>query len=276
MQNTLFIRQFLKKILLEKKNLDKIYEIKFFNNTPLVLAMMHAKDLIPLFLQNGACPNKHQQKYNLTILSNAIIHSPEYVSLFLKYGADPCKVDGDGSNSLHNAAIYYPKLIPTFIKHGIDVNSLNGRGFSALHLLSMHGSKNNINELKLLLDNGAKINQQTSVGSTSLHLSNDLHVTKFLLENGADPNIKNNQNLRPVDTITKDTDDGHKIAFLLYAYGSKNRVNKLSEFGRLKTEYKAFKTYSALKKILHLGPDRIVMDFLYGLPTNSSYYNYWN
>lgn len=60
--------------------------------------------------------------------------------------------------------------------------------------MPMHLAINNVNMLKLLLDNGGKPNQSSSDGNTPLHyavLERRRYVAELLLERGANPDIRN-------------------------------------------------------------------------------------
>ena len=49
-----------------------------------------------------------------------------------------------------------------------DINATDGDGFTVLHMASKH---NNVELIKILLDNGAKINMKANSGETSLHIA---------------------------------------------------------------------------------------------------------
>ncbi|HVY75323.1 MAG TPA: ankyrin repeat domain-containing protein [Puia sp.] len=73
------------------------------------------------------------------------------------------------------------------LDHGADANdSLDG--YSALMAATLNGSPD---QMKLLIQYGARVNEQTSDSITALWLAvPDYEKTKLLLDNGADPNHK--------------------------------------------------------------------------------------
>ncbi|AFB20901.1 ankyrin repeat domain-containing protein [Rickettsia canadensis] len=69
------------------------------------------------------------------------------------------------------------------------------RGNDALYLVILDSSENDTELITCLIKNGININHQNSLGNTALLTSGYLSVVRILLENGADINIKNNENI---------------------------------------------------------------------------------
>ena len=79
------------------------------------------------------------------------------------------------------------------IKNGADVNIQDEDGNTPLHYA------NTTEQMKLLLDAGANINQQNNqCGGTPLHWANTFEQLKFLIDSGADPNIQDNRGFTPI------------------------------------------------------------------------------
>ena len=82
------------------------------------------------------------------------------------------------------------RIFATFlIQAGAEVNARNEDHWTPLHFAAKH---NNIDIVKLLLDNGAKINVKTSYGHTPLQLTTDTKIAKILIQSGANIESKDN------------------------------------------------------------------------------------
>lgn len=77
----------------------------------------------------------------------------------------------------------------------IDANQKSNFGDYPIHIASVRG---NIDEIKILLDNGADINTIGEHGYTALHNAVEqghIQMVEFLLHQGANTHIKNNIHL---------------------------------------------------------------------------------
>ena len=77
------------------------------------------------------------------------------------------------------------------IKNGADVNAKdNNRQETILHEMAHQGK---LEIAKILLDNGANINEEDIQGFTALHVAaefNQVEIAELLIEKGADVNAK--------------------------------------------------------------------------------------
>ena len=89
------------------------------------------------------------------------------------------------------------EIIPQLIEHGFNVNAANTSGFTALH-----NATKNIAIAETLIQHGALVNAQAVNGSTPLHEAavhaKELEMVQFLLDNGANPAIQNNDGKTPL------------------------------------------------------------------------------
>jgi len=85
------------------------------------------------------------------------------------------------------------KIIIEKIKY---VNKPSKNGSTALHSAV---NSSCINNIKLLLDNGADPNKKDAIGNTPLHYAHKAEVIDLLLSKGASANIKNNENITPLE-----------------------------------------------------------------------------
>ena len=192
-----------------------------FNSTPGVVEML---------IDNGAPLDVGDLEHNATPLHSAagIGRNPEIVAVLLRRGAYVDPKDKCGNTPLlwaANAENFFPEVAESLISHGADVNVVNCKGETPMHgaairpdsrlieLLISHGAKagareengmtplhaaaksqNDPDALKMLIDHGAKLGTRDKKGNTALHWAasnRNPAVLEFLLDAGADPDIKN-------------------------------------------------------------------------------------
>ena len=98
---------------------------------------------------------------------------------------------------LLNEYMKYPAFAMTALT---DVNQIGDFGDAPLHLASRRGV---IEEMQVLLDNGADIELRGEFQSTPLHgavLMGKLEAVNLLLKHGANPNVTNVNKRTPLDT----------------------------------------------------------------------------
>ena len=137
------------------------------------------------------------------------------------------------------------KIVELLINSGADVNVSNRRGLTPLdiaerdgqteiiELLRVHGAKKgfsnllrainsgDIEQVKLLISQGADVNTKNNAGQTLLHIacrSGNKEVVEFLIDQGANINSKSNRDLTPLDLAQR---AGHtEIVELLEKHGA--------------------------------------------------------
>lgn len=140
----------------------------------------------------------------------------EIIQLLIDYGAKINVQDSDGDTPLHDACIARQSdAIKLLLHAGADPNIQNERWFTPFHIACNTPCLESVVHLKDFIKD---IDQRVDTGDTplmiSLHTDNDL-IPCFLLENGADPHLKNN--------------DGKLALDIAMEYSSSYVFNKLLE-----------------------------------------------
>ena len=147
------------------------------------------KELVEFLLEKGAAED---------IFAAAIVGHTDKVAAFLKQ--DPKLInarDSGGKTALHWAALYgQEKVMELLLVEKADVNSLDEDGFTPLHWAATF---NQSDAVKVLLANKADMNLKVQkYGWTALRLAvihGHMASAEALLNGGADPNVKDEQNI---------------------------------------------------------------------------------
>jgi ankyrin repeat protein len=166
-------------------------------------------ELVPFFMKQQKLDVNSKLEGNLSLLQLAIGTGAEvsFIEELILKGVDINSADRNGSTAFFIAAIapvinperydYYLEIVKLLIQHQAEVNAqLKDLGTTALHLICGSKEAKQFGELILtLLKAGSNPNiQDNEFELTPLHcalrktVSKD--VVKFLLQFGADPNIK--------------------------------------------------------------------------------------
>ena len=180
-----------------------------FGATPLSLACINGgAGIIGSLLKAGEDPNAVVSDVGDTALMLAArTGKPDALKVLLEHGADPNKTNNEGQTALMWAAAEKnAAAIKTLIDHGADVNAQTYKLpppspfqliFSApfpsggMTALLYAARQNDLESAKLLLDSGAKVNENAADGSSPLLvaiINTHYALAKYLLEHGADPN----------------------------------------------------------------------------------------
>ncbi len=117
--------------------------------------------------------------------------------MLLEYGADPYAIDDSGETVFMTVVAdgHMETARMLIVEYEVDVNAQDKNGLTALHHLSSCGYENIANIVKMLIENGAKVNMPTLKGRTALieaSMYGRLGALKALIENGAHANIRDN------------------------------------------------------------------------------------
>lgn len=103
--------------------------------------------------------------------------------LIATHWCDIDATDNEGNTPLFYAAAQDIAILQTLINAGADKNGLNGKNRTALHNAVL---KNNITNVRLLLDNGVNVNIEDIYGHTPIHYAQKgSQIYNMLLESGA-------------------------------------------------------------------------------------------
>lgn len=165
-----------------------------------------------------------------------------FCQLLLDYGADINGVSyGDTPIFValfHNNDI---AIVEFLINNGANVKFISDNGWTPLHIVCGDGNtENSVAIAKLLLDHGASIHLNEKIGGET-PLTFAVHVgyvdmIRFLLENGADPNLKNDDDETPLVIVTNSHERENKLEILnlLLKHGADPDSSMLDYFIRLR------------------------------------------
>ena len=114
----------------------------------------------------------------------------EVTKWFIDQGVDP-KIRGTGRNE--PTALFYvrnPETIKLLIDKGVPVNALNRRGETVL-FEAVRGSQKSLDVVKTLLENGADPNIRNKYGNVAIMNAPNAAAVELLIAHGADLTVKN-------------------------------------------------------------------------------------
>ena len=173
------------------------------SNPLLIVCKSGRSDIAKILLEDGADANVCRN--GNTPLSIACLYNrTDIVRLLLNYGADVNETiyKGEDISILEYACSYSNKeIVELLLKH--DTNNSNDKLSSLLVVACREG---NLDVVKVLLDQGAKVNQTDNRGRLPLLMAckeNNLNVVRLLLEQGANVNITDSRGNSPISIALK-------------------------------------------------------------------------
>lgn len=154
-------------------------------------------DLIRELIEEGADPNFITPLSRLRatpLIIAAFNGNPLSVRVLIELGADPTiSMPDTETNPLRWAVVKsFPEVVIALVEGGLDVDEKFGTNQTQLHEAASDG---NLEMVEVLAELGANVDEKSSVdGDTPLILAalrGHKDVLEFLIENGADPGIKN-------------------------------------------------------------------------------------
>lgn len=159
--------------------------------------------LIQHFLDHGCDINEPCENPPLVVAARN--EDVEITAFLLDHGADPNLKGSHSWTPLMSAVNGRScKIVKMLIENGADVFAVSEDGSNLLTAWAL--GPQNIEILKLLLSKNIDINSVDCYGNTALHrvaLNGTIETARFMIEHGADINIRNNKSERPFDNIDR-------------------------------------------------------------------------
>jgi len=183
----------------------------------------HTHKMVTLLLSKGANPNAVSTTYSTALVIAVSKWGPDIVKLMLDKGAKANLKCSSGTYPVHHAKS--KETLKLLLDSGADIKSKNREKWNILHYLATTSSsgtsdeyKNNVMEtIKYAIEKGADINAQANYIPGGIHfvgvkehfhlatpllvavINNNPEMVKLLLEEGANPNIKDSAKKIPAD-----------------------------------------------------------------------------
>ncbi len=135
---------------------------------------------------------QEQKEVNEQLIEAVTGGDADRVKKLIKKGANANAKDNFGTVLVKACDAQYDEIVGILVENGADVNSRDDL-FGATPLISASIHKGNITILEILVDAGAEIDAKDDFERTPLIYAagfGDAEMIKFLLDNGADPDIK--------------------------------------------------------------------------------------
>ncbi|XP_070552781.1 putative ankyrin repeat protein RF_0381 isoform X2 [Ptychodera flava] len=190
-------------------------------------------------LEHGGDPNRRYEMFNTAFHEIHCVPygSLESLELLLKFGADPKARDANGLTALHSAcqSRAYP-FVEKLIDHGADVNAetppkAGNRGKYSVLRYAVNAGDADI--CKLLLERGADPNVRDLQNVAPLHVAAQqkhvVEIVQCLLDHKADVTAKNNIGQQPLHLACTSGADVRILRLLLQHGADPNTVTKAGE-----------------------------------------------
>lgn len=162
-------------------------------------------EIVQLLLSKGAFPNSRDSDGKTPLLEALKVNFKKFkiIQLFIQYKADINARDKEGRTPLHYAVdtnYENVEILELILKNHGDVHAQTYFNKFTPLLAAANKDSANPDVILLLLKYKSNINAKDYLGDTALHIavkSNNLPLVKLLIENGANPSLKNKDGLTP-------------------------------------------------------------------------------
>ncbi len=167
-------------------------------------------------------------------------NGPAVLRALLKGGADPISRLENGEDLPHYAASRDnadPEFLAVLLDAGVSANFIGGAEDNSL--LDAAVSGRNIPVVQLLIARGANVNYNDPFVGTALHTAvviPDYRIATILLEHGADPNLKDNQDPTIAPSVPRLT-PAEKYCRFLSGKRTHPFPERLSQFEAMKAAF---------------------------------------
>ncbi len=205
-------------------------------NTALIQAVREGSlDVVRVLVEHKADVNA-KNEYGYTPLLFSTSDGDWNITKFLLENKADVHVRGTSNTDtplLHAAHHHNVALLPLLIQYGANIHDKTETGSTALHVAASGGR---VESVQLLLDKGLDINARNKYGNTPLIEAVDSYIVRYnhhgavgdyegtiklLLENKADPNIKNSEGYTALDMAKGFAPNIDDIVEMLQKYGAK-------------------------------------------------------
>jgi ankyrin repeat protein len=157
--------------------------------------------MVNLLIERGADINVPGRNGISPLSAAAYMGSAPIVQLFIDKGADPKATDNTQKSAIVYAAGrgFFP-VVRLLLDHGVDVNTKYGNDLTALMWASGYSAEAGVKDvdqtMTLLIEKGARLDDQDNRGRTALMIAAELGhagAVDLLLAHGADKSLKDKQ-----------------------------------------------------------------------------------
>lgn len=181
------------------------------SETPLMIRFLieNKADVNITSSEGGYTPLHLVSRKNFDMAKNRL----EIAVILIAAGADINRSDESGATPLHMAVTGgLEELSRLLIEYGADVNKKTG--YHKLTALHQAASGGHLKTVKLLIEKKADVNSRSAAGWTPLHAAKNTETAQILLDNGANINAMSEKGLTPLsEAVSKG--DTELVRFLI-------------------------------------------------------------
>lgn len=179
---------------IDARNLD--------NSTALYKAAENGRlDVVRLLVERGANADLPGRSGSTPLAAAAYMGSAPIVRFLIEKGADPNWRDATQKTAIvYAAGRGFTDIVRELLDHGVDVNESYGHNLTALMWAAGYSAEAGVNDIikviNILIERGARLDDQDDRGRTALMIAAELNHEKLvdiLLDRGADKTVRDKQ-----------------------------------------------------------------------------------